>query len=155
MKNPFGIICAFIIGGLIGFYFNSYSKSKPSLTTANTSNAKQIDSARASMLIAEYRKRNGGILRGVDSVFNGFFVDTASLHAILKDKEITGISFYIGMHPAYTGAANNVISFFLTGARPNPKYNSAKAITEPPLINSALVYEYVDPCPKMCGTLAP
>jgi hypothetical protein len=91
----------------------------------------------------------------VDSVFNGFFVDTASLHAILKDKDITGISFYIGMHPAYTGTANNVISFFLTGARPNPKYNSAKATTEPPLINSALVYEYVDPCPKMCGTLAP
>ena len=155
MKNLFGIICAFIIGGFIGFYFNSYSKSKPSLTTANTSNAKQIDSARASMLIAEYRKRNGGILKGMDSVFNGFFVDTASLHAILADKEITGISFYIGMHPAYTGAANNVISFFLTGARPNPKYSSAKATTEPPLINSALVYEYVDPCPKMCGTLAP
>lgn len=155
MKNLFGIICAFIIGGLIGFYFNSYSKSKPPLTSANTSNAKQIDSARASKLIAEYRKRNGGILRGVDSVFNGFFVDTASLHAILKDKEITGVSFYIGMHPAYTGTAGNVISFFLTGAKPNPKYDSAKANTEPPLINSTLVYEYVDPCPKMCGTLAP
>ena len=169
MKNFTGIIVGLVIGLVAGYFAHSFLKKDTTVSPLNAVNgvqfgpgsaeradARPISWADAQKYITEYRSSSNGTLMGISDVFNGFFVDTAALHAILKDQSLVGISFYIGKHPEYSGTAKNVVSFYLTGAKLNPKFNQTKPVpADPPLINSNVVYEYVDPCPKLCGTLAP
>jgi len=92
-------------------------------------------------------------IKGSEGPFNGFFIDKASLDSIFaKNPNVTGISFYLGIHPYWAGSSStqDVLSIYYTGAihNPTPLYRFENPASSP-------IYEYVNPCPTACGSLAP
>jgi len=87
---------------------------------------------------------------GTSEQFYGFYIDAPTLKTILSDASLTGISFYLGKHPNHLNLTDKVLSIYFAGAKPNPTTTAGA-----PYLNSPQVYEYVDPCPTACGTLAP
>jgi hypothetical protein len=89
-------------------------------------------------------------IQGTSGAFNGFYIDAPSLNAILADKSLTGISFYLGKHPDHPGTTDKILSVYFTGAKTNP--NAPPQFDNP---TTSDVYEYVLPCPPACGNLVP
>ena len=180
MKKVIAPLITLVIGFGIGYFVFKYNSSStnlnPSAKDTTASNkifelrfgrgsadktrpnfSEPIDRTVAQNNIAQYRKLNQPTTTSIPTIqcttgpFNGFYIDTATFNKILSsDKTLSGVSFYIGVHPYYAGQGKSILSIYLTGARP---LSNGTAQFENPA--NSPVYEYVDPCPTACGTLAP
>lgn len=114
----------------------------------------------AQKCIDEFRKRNAASLTPLLSSNNsaplkGFYVDTIALKDILKNKKFNGISFYLAKSHSKLGVDSNFYSLILTGARRilKPGLPSGSKPSDSTYVNEAPYWNYIDPCPTVCGDL--
>lgn len=116
-----------------------------------------IDPQLAKTLIQAYQAQNSrnaeNAIKTVDGQnLNGYYIDRASLEAVLKNPAFTGVSVYFAKHPDAAASIENIITIIFVGAEPNPKWVEGST-TETKYINSGDAYDSVPPCPFECGTL--
>ncbi|RZK54210.1 MAG: hypothetical protein EOO91_16300 [Pedobacter sp.] len=79
----------------------------------------------------------------------GFYIDRIPFDKILANKSLTGISFYMAKHPKSTGPKDKTYTLIYIGATKQPKITK----TGDTIINNWPAYDYIDPCPTVCGSL--
>jgi len=120
--------------------------------------AEIIDRALAQILIKSYQARNtsqqGPQLLTTDQLFlNGYYIDRASLEAVLSNPQFSGITVYLGTHPDCMDSLKNIFTLIFTGAVPNPVYTAGDGATVSAYLNPGDIYEQVQSCPPYCGSL--
>lgn len=79
----------------------------------------------------------------------GFYIDRLPFDKILADKSLTGISFYMAKHPKSSGPKDKTYTLIYIGAKKQPKMTK----TGDTIVNDWPAYDYIDPCPTVCGSL--
>ncbi|WP_428328064.1 hypothetical protein [Mucilaginibacter sp.] len=115
-----------------------------------------IDRTLAKSLIENYKQQNataGGsaLLTPDEQLLNGYFIDRASLDAILSNPVFVGLNVHLAKHPDFPDSEKNIITIVFAGAQPNPDYNGSNGVA--PYLNSGDLYELVGACPPFCGGL--
>jgi hypothetical protein len=115
--------------------------------------ASKIDPDLAKSLIREFQQQNAtaggpGLLTPDGAFINGFFIDRASLEAVLSDPNVAGISVLHAKDPEFAGQSINVFTLVFVGVTPNPDPLASKK-----LISSGNYYDKLPPCPPACADL--
>lgn len=116
-----------------------------------------IDKATAQSLIIGYQAQNSspagpGLITPDGEYLEGYFIDRASIDAILSNPDIAGLSLYLAITPGYSGSGKNIFTIVFSGSIPNPDWVAGSA-TEREYLTSGNVYEYTDICPPHCQDL--
>ena len=111
-----------------------------------------IDRGLAESLIQQFRTENtsdGGpaLLTESGDFVNGYFIDRASLEAVLSNKSFVGIHVYLAKHPNFNGKQGRNYTIMFAGSEPTPS-GSATPYTSP-----GDIYEMMPPCPPWCSDL--
>jgi hypothetical protein len=106
----------------------------------------------AENLIQQFRTENkaaGGpaLLTENGDFVNGYFIDRASLEAILSNASFAGIHVYLAKHPNFDGKPGRNYTIVLAGSEPAPEGSAT------PYISTGDIYEYMPPCPPICSDL--
>jgi hypothetical protein len=109
-----------------------------------------IDPESAKALVHEYRQQNaasnGPNLRTPENKhLNGFFIDRASLLAILSNPDADGVSICFAKDPDFIGSRENVFTLVYTGAKENTSSNEGA-----PYESCGDIYCGTPPCPPYC-----
>lgn len=173
MKKTTLIPLLFLVIGLcIGYFFakkNSTSNfddekasfleklRNESLKFYGPDTSRVIPEEEAKKLIESFRKENAGNSIPMQTVggenLNGFYIERKHIDTILSDKSNSGISFYFAKHPhAQNNRKSTYTLIYIAAKKISSKAADKQTDT---IINNGPAYDYIDPCPKACGSLAP
>jgi hypothetical protein len=157
----------FLAAGLIFGAFSSYlifKKKTPELSFANTidvknkvspyTDASPIPYVLAQDIIKQFIKDSSKFkiktLR--DRALKGFWIDSGAVKKMLaQDPTCNGIRIYFANSPLNHDPNRKVISLVFLATKSDPaNRNKAVDVFEP----NSLIYDFVDPCPDNCGTIA-
>jgi hypothetical protein len=108
-----------------------------------------IDRAFAKFLIREFQTKPHLLETSGGMPLKAFYIDSAALNNILRQKDCAGIRIYIGMNPHVPGTEKKAYTLIFSGTKDdNGGLNGGKPLD----IVSDVLYEFVDPCPDNCDT---
>jgi hypothetical protein len=121
--------------------------------------AQEISEVLAKFMMRDFRTRNQSSATPLQTInkipLEGFFIDIDPIKKIVDDtRGFDGVSFYLGTNPNAVNETENYYTLLFTGAkwktvkRPNLSDTTI-------LVNEGPIYDYIDPCPTVCGDLRP
>lgn len=82
----------------------------------------------------------------------GFWIDSGAIYKMLRqDPTCNGIRIYLAKSPLNHDENKKVMSLVFIATKSDP---TAKSLNKDVFDENALIYDFVDPCPDNCGTIA-